>query len=170
MGRPMRFHDFTVRLDGEIEARQVFDTDLIERRPVEVFSEMLQERGPYFRDLIPSVESRDVELSWLCSRTAALAMFATGGKVLSISVLLSGQDEQTDTQFLGHFREMLAEETVSRTLPAPELATITERPLVLSLPLPSQPDDLARAGELLMYLATAFFELAHERARAVGAG
>ncbi len=154
----MTFHDFTVRLDGEIKTERVYDTGVIEAVNVGVFGDLLQQHGAYFHEVVPLEDAPEIELTWLSIRSAALAMFAVGGQILSISVLLSGQDEREDTQFLDHFRGILAEDSAAKALPAPRLTEIPQRPLVLSIPLPMRhPEDMAMVGELLIYLAAAFF-------------
>jgi hypothetical protein len=126
-----------------------------------MFKELLQASGDNFRKLVPSAETRDLEISLVAEGQAALAAFSLGGTMVTISALLSGRNAEDDTRTLGYFREILAEEGRPLGLPAPHLVGISERPVVLSIPLPTpRAEDMSLIGELEVCLAAAFFGLA----------
>lgn len=158
------FYDYTLTLDGRISSRLHHRTESLSRPWVQMFKQLLQTSGDNFRKLVPLAETHDLEISLASEGQAALAAFSLGGTIVTISALLSGWNGEDDTRTLGYFRTILAEEGRPRGLPAPHLADISERPIVLSIPLPtSRAEDMGLVGKLEVGLAAAFFELLEDR-------
>lgn len=155
----MTFGDYTLALDGGVFSRLQHRSDSLDRASVDMFKRVLQLWGDNFRKQVPVTASPDLEVSWLSEGQAALAALSLGGEMVTISALLSGRNEEDDNRILRYFREILAEEARPRELPAPHLADIADRPVVLSIPLPaSRPGVMSLVGELEVCLAAAFFE------------
>ena len=155
----MKFGDYTLTLDGKISSRLDHFTESLDQRSVEMFQQMLETFGDNFRRPVPGNRWRDIEISWAVEGQAALAAFSLGRQMVTITALLSGRDKEDDDRVLRYFREILAEEARPRELPAPHLADISERPVVLSIPLPTaRPEEMSRVGNLEVCLAAAFFE------------
>jgi len=153
------FCDYTLAFDGSISSRFHHRSELLDRSRVEMFKNILRSSVESFRKIVPADASRDLEVSWSPEGQAALAAFSLGGVMVTISALLTGRNEQDDNRILHYFREILAEEARPRELPAPHLAEIADRPLVLSIPLPaSRPEAMSLVGEMEVCLAAAFFE------------
>lgn len=155
----MTFGDYTLALDGGVFSRLQHRSDSLDRTSVDMFKRVLQLWGDNFRKQVPVTASPDLEVSWLSEGQAALAAFSLGGEMVTISALLSGRNAEDDNRIVRYFREILAEEARPRELPAPHLADIADRPVVLSIPLPtSRPGIMSLVGELEVCLAAAFFE------------
>lgn len=155
----MTFYDYTLALDGSISSRRSHHTEKLDQAAVQMFKEMLQEHGNNFRKVVPVDDPADIELAWLSESHAALGAFSLAASMVTISAFLSGREPEADTRVLNYFREILGEEAQHRALPTSHLAGISERPLVLSIPLPTfRPWDMALIGKLEVSLAAAFFQ------------
>lgn len=139
-----------------------------------LFGDFLAERPAEFRQRLPFLNNSDIELQWAAaSGGAAFAAFFGGGETLSMGVLLTGVNEESDSLMLGALREhaagpMLGEDA-GRLLESPE------RPLLLQLQMPGQPERLPALQVLSTALASVYFRAilaldAEHRAASSGAG
>ena len=158
----VRFHDFALDLDGSIASRRIHDTDDLEPHAVQVFADMLTANRSDFRKSIPVDSVRHIELDFISVGSTALATFYAAGELMMLSTLLVDVNQETQGTALGCFREILTELTAVVGLPPPELGDVSERPVVLSFPWPTnRPEDMAMITYLNACLAAAFFRVAY---------
>lgn len=145
-------HVQTVHLEtGEVESGKL---DLVPRvaegeKICGLFGDWLGGQPSQFRERIPFLKRGEMELDWTAaSGGVAFAAFMEHGEPLSLSVLLSGVEEEADTGMLEGFLRMLP----------PGLFTPTgERPLLATLLFPGQPESAATLQLLSSALSSVFF-------------
>lgn len=131
-----------------------------------LFLHFLAERPPGFREKLPFINNWNVELEWAAAEGgAALASFFADGEPLSMGILLSGLNPDADARMLDAMRTAVIEPIF-----ADKAATLTEapdRPLLLHVLFPEQPELLPRAQLLSTALASVFFRVIREMHQAM---
>lgn len=126
-----------------------------------MFLEFLSEQPAEFRAPLPFLKKGSMELEWTAAAGgAALASFHEAGEPLSMGILLSGANEESDRQMLASLRQAVLEpvfgEEADRYLEAPE------RPVLLNVIFPGNPEMTPRVQLLSAALASVFFRVMHE--------
>ncbi|MDX1979919.1 MAG: hypothetical protein SFV51_06605 [Bryobacteraceae bacterium] len=126
-----------------------------------LFLEFLSEQPAEFRTRLPFLKKGDTELEWASAAGgAALASFYESGEPVSMGILLSGAREDADRQMLDALRQAVLEpvfgEQAATYLEAPE------RPAMLNVIFPGNPELTPRLQLLATALASVFFRVMHE--------
>jgi hypothetical protein len=122
----------------------------------ELFHRFLADRPSAFRDRLPFLRRGDVELDWsAASGGVALASLFCSGDPAAISVLLSGIDAEADAMMLEVFRENVLDVLFSGEFE--EVLQIQERPLVIEVLFPNDPEWMPAMQLLSAALASVYF-------------
>lgn len=121
-----------------------------------LFERYLADRPAAFRDRLPFLRKGDIELDWSSAEGGvALASIFSSGEPACISVLLTGSDAEADKVMMEVFREnildLLFEGQFAEALEAPE------RPLVVQVVLPTDPEWMPAIQLLSTALASVYF-------------
>lgn len=124
----------------------------------DLFLRFLADRPPGFREELPFLKQPGTELEWAAAEGgAALATFYDQGQPVSIGILLSGLNEDSDKRMLDGLRATIGyaifKEDVARCLDAPE------RPLLINILFPESPELRPRVQLLSTALASVFFRV-----------
>jgi hypothetical protein len=124
----------------------------------DLFLRFLADRPPGFREELPFLKQPGTELEWAAAEGgAALATFYDQGEPLSMGILLSGLNDESDKRMLDGLRATIGyaifREDVARCLDAPE------RPLLINIIFPDRPELLPRVHLLATALASVFFRI-----------
>ncbi|MBL8231456.1 MAG: hypothetical protein JNL98_23375 [Bryobacterales bacterium] len=130
-----------------------------------LFLDFLSEQPTEFRATLPFLKKGDTELEWTAAEGgAALMTFYEAGEPLSMGILLSGVKRESDEQMMEALRQAVLEpvfgEEAGKYLEAPE------RPLLLNVIFPGNPELIPRTQLLATALASVFFRVMlemHER-------
>jgi hypothetical protein len=126
-----------------------------------LFLEFLSEQPPEFRALLPFLRKGETELEWASAAGgAALASFYEAGEPVSMGILLSGVNEESDRQMLDALRQSVREPLFGGEAPA--YLEAPERPLLLNVIFPGNPELTARLQLLVTALSSVFFRVMHE--------
>lgn len=158
----MIFFDFTVDATGTLRSKRRHDSTRLVPEAVGVFADLFREHGKEcFSQRIPLPALQRIRLQWRRIGDAALAIFFVRDEPLSVSALLPGTDAAADREMLREAQRFinafLADSPVE---PAFDLLSITDRPAIVSIPLPTAPDvkgDLAIVADMETCLAAAYF-------------
>lgn len=155
----MRFYDYTI-VAGEPWSRREHDSMAMVRRAVAIFGRMLDAHGTSFREAIPY--SQGYELQWtLYGSGAALATFWFGGVPVTSSLLFAGVDPDSECEMLERVEGLLQTGGAAAGAGQP-LRAITERPVILTIVLPSAigagQEAIGIIADMESCLAAAFFE------------
>ena len=136
-----------------------------------LFGRFLADHPAEFREKLPFLKDSDIELQWAAaSGGAAFAAFFDEGETLSIGVLLTGVNEESDSLMLDALRESIAGPMLGER--AADLLVSPERPLLLQLQMPDRPEKIPAVQLLSTALASVYFRailtLDAERRAAVG--
>jgi hypothetical protein len=120
------------------------------------FAEFLAGAPPEFHQRIPFLNKVDLDMQWAAaSGGAAFFTFFSGGAPVEIGVLLSGASPEVDAQMLAALQRNVGQPILGER--TSELLSGEERPLLLKLRMPGQPE-LAPTMELLSTaLASVYF-------------
>ena len=122
----------------------------------QLFGRLLADHPAEFRETLPFLKNSDIELQWAAaSGGAAFAAFFSEGQALSIGVLLTGVNEESDALMLEALRESVAIPMLGEQ--AAELIEWPERPLMLQLQMPDQPEKIPTVQLLSTALASVYF-------------
>lgn len=157
----MRFHDYTLIAGGKF-SRRVQDSSAIARAAVEVFRDMLERFGDSFHEPIPVVQGYSLMFSSE-GEGAAFATFFSGQTPVTTSALLSGRDSQAEGRAVEEFQRLVVQLFRGTELePAWDLAGIEERPVIVSLILPSagsvSREAVGMIADMETCLAASYFE------------
>jgi len=121
-----------------------------------LFGSFLADHPAEFRERLPFLKNTDIELQWAAaSGGAAFAAFFGEGHTLSIGVLLTGVNEESDALMLDALRESVAVPMLGKEADA--LLESPQRPLMLQLQMPDQPEKLPAVQLLSTALASVYF-------------
>ena len=121
-----------------------------------LFSRFLADHPAEFRERLPFLKNTDIELQWAAaSGGAAFAAFFGDGETLTIGVLLTGVNEESDALMLEALRESIAVPMLGDQ--AEELLQSSERPLMLQLQMPDHPEKMPAVQLLSTALASVYF-------------
>ena len=159
------FFDATIELPGFVRSMRTHDPKRLVRRAVEVFSRMLDDHGDDFIEPIPLSPFKHIKLFWTKRpHSTAFATFLSGDVPLTTSVLSAGVDKDADLKAMLMTQDLIVKvDRMMGVRPRNGLASIRERPLIASIPLPFHPsegllDDLRMIADMETCLAAAFFE------------
>ena len=143
---------------GRIEANR-FDlqpTNSEGEAVCDLFRRYLADRPPQFRDRLPFLKRGDIELDWSAADGGvALASLFCSTEPASISVLLSGQNEDADRIMTEVFRENVLDLLFAGEFN--EVLDIAERPLVIQVLFPCDPEWAPAVQLLSAALASVYF-------------
>ncbi|HYP05702.1 MAG TPA: hypothetical protein VER03_05650 [Bryobacteraceae bacterium] len=143
---------------GRIEANQfeLQPTNSQGEAVCDLFRRYLAGRPPQFRDKLPFLKRGDIELDWSAAGGGvALASLFCGNEPASISVLLSGQDREADRLMTEVFRENVLDLLFGGEFS--EVLAIPERPLVIQVQFPCDPEWAPAVQLLSAALASVYF-------------
>ncbi|MEP7363621.1 MAG: hypothetical protein ABI972_10230 [Acidobacteriota bacterium] len=121
-----------------------------------LFGSFLADHPAEFREKLPFLKNSDIELQWAAaSGGAAFAAFFGDGQAITIGVLLTGVNEESDALMLEALRESVAVPMLGAEAEA--LLESPERPLMLQLQMPDQPDKIPAVQLLSTALASVYF-------------
>lgn len=163
----MIFHDLTVTA-GSVHSRRIHDTATLVPEAVAVFAGLLARNGPHFNVAMPVPGFEQFMLSFTTEKPgAALATFCHGRAgyrrtPLTTSALVSGRNRHADRECLEQLHELSFSMFVGSEIePGFELPTLTERPLLATLILPTAPlagqEVVGLVADLETCLAGAYF-------------
>jgi hypothetical protein len=122
----------------------------------ELFHRFLADRPTAFRERLPFLRRGDVELDWSAAAGGvALASLFCSGDPAAISVLLSGIDTEADAMMVEVFREKVLDVLFSGQFE--EVLDIRERPLVIQVLFPNDPEWMPAVQLLSAALASVYF-------------
>jgi hypothetical protein len=143
---------------GRIEANR-FDlqpTNSQGEAVCDLFRRYLADRPPQFRDRLPFLRRGDIELDWSAADGGvALASLFCSSEPASISVLLSGQNQEADRIMAEVFRENVLDLLFAGEFN--EVLEILERPLVIQVLFPCDPEWAPAVQLLSAALASVYF-------------
>ncbi|MCC6365858.1 MAG: hypothetical protein IT165_20270 [Bryobacterales bacterium] len=123
-----------------------------------LFLEFLSERPTEFREKLSFLKKGDTELEWTAaSGGTALASFYEEGHPISMGVLLSGIDAESDTQMRGALKQSVLEPIFGEE--AGKYLIGDERPLMLNVIFPGAPELNPRTQLLAAALASVYFRV-----------
>jgi hypothetical protein len=132
-----------------------------------LFLDFLLEQPTEFRSRLPFLKKGETELEWTAAEGgAALATFYESGEPVSMGILLSGVKPESDQQMMAALRQAVLEPLFGEA--AGEFLEAPERPLLLNVIFPGNPELAPRTQLLSTALASVFFRVIlqmHERMR-----
>jgi hypothetical protein len=134
-----------------------------------LFAEFLASQPAEFREQLPFLNKQAIELQWAAAPGgAAFASFFHDGRALGMAVLLSGADEESDSQMLEALRVSILEPMLGPAAAA-GLAVMEERPGVQLLALSDRPELTPTLELLVTALASVYFRAVKAMAAAATA-
>ena len=122
----------------------------------DLFRRYLRDRPSAFRDRLPFLKRGDIELDWSAAGGGvALASLFSSGEPASVSVLLAGQDSQSDALMVEAFRENVLDLLFGGAYA--EVLEVQERPLVIQVLFPVDPEWRPAVQLLTAALASVYF-------------
>lgn len=121
-----------------------------------LFESYLAARPPAFRDKLSFLRKGDFELDWSAAHGGvALASLYRNGTPVSIAVLISGTDAETDANMLDVFRENVLNPLFENEFDA--VLNEPLRPLALQVVFPDEPEWEPAVQLLTASLASVYF-------------
>jgi hypothetical protein len=156
---PVLFHDVTITATGDLRFRRTRDSATLRPAAVEFFRHLLDRHGEDFRVPLPVAGLEHIELSLTWAGTAALATFWSRGEPVTTSALMPGVDAEHDREALDGLQFLvMGLSGDSPTEPRFDLLSLTERPLLATVPIPAAPSpDMATIADAETCLAAAYF-------------
>lgn len=126
------------------------------RSVCELFGRFLADHPAEFRERLPFLKNSEIELQWAAaSGGSAFAAFFGQGETLTIGVLLTGVNAESDSRMLEALRESVAGPMLGEQ--AASLMVSPERPLLLQLQMPDHPEQIPAVQLLSTALASVYF-------------
>ena len=153
------FHDVTLDAAGTIRSRRTHDSATLRPAAVEIFRDLFERHAEALPVPLPVEGLEHIELALTRSGTTALATFWVRSAPVTTSALLPGINPEDDREVL----ELLQDLVVrffddSPVEPGFDLLSLSDRPLLVTVPLPLPPrPDLGTIAEAETCLAAAFF-------------
>jgi hypothetical protein len=155
------FHDVTLDAAGNIRSRRTHDSAQLLPADVEIFRDLFERHRENFRVPLPIEGLEHIQLALTRSSTTALATFWVRGAPVTTSALLPGISPEDDREVL----ELLQGLVVrffddSPVEPGFDLLALSDRPLLVTVPLPLPPPpglDSGMIADAETRLAAAFF-------------
>ena len=122
----------------------------------DLFRRYLADRPAAFRDKLPFLRKGDIELDWSAANGGvALASLFSSGDPAAISVLLTGRDAEADRMMIEVFRENVLDVLFEGQFQ--EALDVKERPLIIQVLLPCDPEWMPAVQLLSTALASVYF-------------
>jgi hypothetical protein len=122
----------------------------------DLFRRFLAGHPPQFRERLPFLKRGDIELDWSAADGGvALASLFCGSEPASISVLLSGQNPEADRIMAEVFRENVLDVLFCGEFS--EILSVVERPLLVQVQFPCDPEWAPAVQLLSAALASVYF-------------
>lgn len=157
----MIFHDFTVLATGDIHSRRKHESKSLVPRAVKIFAEMLASGGDEFHAHMPGSLSR-ICVDWKQEPEAATCSFWSHHIPMTVSALLTGKDAEADREALATIQAFIVAMLKGGPLePGFAVLAITERPVIITVPLPVHPRyaaDMGLIADCETCIAAAYFE------------
>jgi hypothetical protein len=128
-----------------------------------LFVEFLASHPPEFREKIPFLKKDGMELQWAAGEGAAFASFFDGGEPVSMGILLTGLNEEADTEVLASMRNDLLRPIVGDE--ADRLTEAPDRPVLINVVPPGRPEMIPVVDVLCTALASVFFRAVQQANR-----
>lgn len=149
----MLIHEIAISFADGRRAHRTIETEDLMRASVSVFSGLLAECADGLRR---PISDSGVELHWLpADDGCGVAHLTADGLPMITCLLLSGSDQEAESDLLAKYQEMVSSQPRSGSA---DLLTVTERPVTALIVVGGPPVLLARAADLAPCLAAAFFE------------
>ncbi|MCS7023842.1 MAG: hypothetical protein NZV14_03490 [Bryobacteraceae bacterium] len=129
--------------------------------------EFLSGQPPEFRSRLPFLKKGDTEMEWMAGGGAALLTFYEQGEPLSMGILLSGLQGESDAQMLEALRQAVLEPVFGAE--AEKFLQAPERPLLLNVIFPGNAELIPRTQLLSAAVASVFFRTLLARQPSAGA-
>ena len=157
----MQFHDLAVDATGDWRSQRTRDSATLRPAAVEIFRDLIERHGEDFRVPLPVAGLGHIELALTRAGSTALATFWSRGVPMTTSALVPGIDPDEDREVLAHLQSLVMRFFGNSPVePAWDMATIAERPVLVTVPLPLPPQphpDIGLIAEAETCLAAAFF-------------
>jgi hypothetical protein len=157
----LRFYDVTIDATGNRRSRRTHDGTRLRPAAVEIFRVLLERLGEDFRVPLPVAGLDHIELSLTRAGTTALATFWVGGAPVTTSALVPGIAPDEDREVLAQHQSLVVHFFGDSPVePGFDLLGLSDRPLLVTVPLPLLPPpglDLGIIAEAETCLAAAFF-------------
>jgi hypothetical protein len=122
-----------------------------------LFQRFLADKPTAFRERLPFLRKGDIELDWSSAAGGvALASLFCSDQPAAISVLLTGKDPEADRMMAEVFRENVLD--VLFTGEYEEALLVTDRPLVIQVMFPCDPEWTPAVQLLSAALASVYFQ------------
>ena len=153
------FHVRCIHPDqGRIEANrfELQPTNSQGEAVCDLFRRYLADRPATFRDKLPFLRKGDIELDWSAATGGvALASLFSSGEPAAISVLLTGLNPEADRMMLEVFRENVLDILFGGEFC--EALDVEQRPLLIQILLPADPEWIPAMQLLSTALASVYF-------------
>jgi hypothetical protein len=157
----LRFFDITIDATGNRRSRRTRDSATLRPAAVEIFRDFFERHGEDFRVLLPVKGLEHIELSLTRSGTTALATFWVRGISVTTSALVPGLDPDEDREVLEQLQSLVVRFFGDSPIePGFDLLGLSDRPLLVTVPLPLPPPpglDPGLIADAETCLAAAFF-------------
>lgn len=158
----MRFYDYTLIAGGTLSRRE-HESSSLGRGAVEVFRDMLEKHENSFRAPVPMANRYILMLSSE-NTGVALATFLYREIPITTSVLLSGKNSRDEAKAIEETQKMIVRMFQNTGMePGWDLREIQERPVIVSLILPSAMaagrEAVGMVADMETCLAAAYFEM-----------
>ena len=122
----------------------------------DLFARFLAGQPQEFREKLPFLKKGDIELQWAAAvKGSAFAAFLQDGQARSMSVLLSGVDEESDRQMMEGLRQAVVDPMLGGDSAA--LLEVGARPLAIQVIMPGAPELTPTLQLLMTALSSVFF-------------
>ncbi len=126
-----------------------------------LFLEFLSSQPPEFRAALPFLKKGEIELEWASAAGgAALASFYESEEPVSMGILLAGVNEESDGQMMAALKQAVLDPLFGAE--ADRYLEAAERPLLLNVIFPGNPELTPRLQLLAAALASVFFRVMRE--------
>lgn len=123
-----------------------------------MFLDFLSEQPTEFREKIPFLKKGETELEWASAAGgAAFATFFEDGEPISMGILISGVQAESDNQMLESLNSAILTPIFGEK--AAEYLEAPERPLLMNLMIPGRPESIPRTQLLFTALASVYFRV-----------
>ena len=153
------FHDVTLDAAGNIRSRRTHDSAQLLPADVEIFRDLFERHGGSFHVPLPVKGLEHIELALTRSGSTALATFWVRDVPVTTAALIPGIDPDEDHEILEQLQSLVVRFFDDSPIePGFDLLALSDRPLLVTVPLPLPPSpDLGTIAEAETCLAAAFF-------------
>ena len=155
------FHDVTLDAAGNIRSRRTHDSAQLLPADMEIFRDLFERHRENFRVPLPIEGLEHIQLALTRSSTTALATFWVRGAPVTTAALLPGINPEDDREVLELLQDLVVRFfSDSPVEPGFDLLSLSDRPLLVTVPLPLPPPpglDPGMIADAETCLTAAFF-------------